>query len=193
MLLTRGHNHLLEYEMSKVVDFSAKKAEFTEHEDARLKLGRRIGWTGMTAEEAARPGAELLAALFQRANEDGLQLKELAVAVGVTYGYLHQLKTGLRETRHASDEFLCACAMYLNKPKAFVQALAGKVSLSDFFQPATLEAEVEDALLLMYKDGVWGGYMPLTLKQLSAKEKLFIVMLYEAATGKKLITPALSV
>lgn len=62
--------------------------------------------------------------------------------------------------------------------------------MSDFFEPASLEAEVENAMSLMYKDAIWGDYMPLSLKQMSTREKLFIVMLFEAATHKKLMVSA---
>lgn len=151
---------------------------------------RRTGWAGLTADEAARPGAELLGMLYQRANEDGLQLKELAAVLNVTYGYVHQLKTGLREISQVSDDFVTSCAKYLNKPKIYVQALAGKLNLSDFSEPATLEGELDAAIALMYKDPDWGGFMPLSIRMMDTRERLFIVRMYEAASGKLLIPKA---
>lgn len=147
----------------------------------------KVTWTGMTEEEAKQPGAALLAMLYQRANEDGLTLRELAAALDVTYGYIHQLKTGIRDVPQVSNEFVTNCARYLKKPKNHVKALAGKVSYEDDFIVDTLDGELDTALAVMYKDSAWGGYMPLSLKGLDRKERLFIIKLYEAATGKVLL------
>lgn len=167
----------------KVVDILGRMSG----EKRRAAFERRTGWAGLSEEEASRPGAELLAMLYQRANEDGLQLKELAAVLGVTYGYLHQLKSGMREVAQVSDDFLAACARYLNKPKLYVQALAGKLNLADFSEPASLEGELDTALSVMHKDPEWGGFMPLSFKTMGTKERLFLVKLYEAATNKVLL------
>lgn len=173
----------------KVVDMMTR---MTSERRRVNQVERRTGWAGLSEEEANRPGAELLAMLYQRANEDGLQLKELAAVLNVTYGYLHQLKTGLREVSAVSDEFVASCAAYLNKPKMYVHALAGKLNLADFSEPSSLDGELEAAMSLMYKDSQWGGFMPLSLKSLGTKERLFLVKLYEAATDKVLL-PKMSI
>lgn len=153
----------------------------------RAPVERRVAWTGLSPEEVGRPGAEMLAALYQKANEDGLNLRELAVALDVTYGYIHQLKTGLRAIPQISDEFATNVARYLKKPKSYVLALAGKTSQADDFTEDTLDGELDTAFGVMYKDKTYGGNMPLSLKSLGRRERLYIVKLYEAASGKKLM------
>lgn len=170
--------------MSKIVKFREAAKVIADNRESE---GRSLSWAGLSEEDVQRQGAELLAMLYQRANEDGLQLRELAAVLGVTYGYIHQLKTGHREVAQVSDEFIASCARYLNKPRIYIQALSGKLSLADFSQPDSLEGEVDSALSLMYKDRNWGGYMSLSIKSLGLKERLFIVRLYETATGKTLI------
>jgi len=156
----------------------------------RKETERRVAWTGMTEVEAERPGAELLAALFQKANEDGLNLRELAASVDVTYGYIHQLKTGLRATPQVSDEFLTSCARYLRKSKKHVSELSGKVSFADEYLDSEIDGDLDTAFGVMQRDTTWGGNLPLSLKSLCRKERLFIVKLYEAATGKRLLPDA---
>jgi hypothetical protein len=170
--------------MCKIVNFGEAAKVIADNRESQ---GRGLSWAGLSQEDVKRQGAELLAMLYQRANEDGLQLKELAAVLGVTYGYIHQLKTGLREVAQVSDEFVASCAKYLNKPRIYIQALAGKLSLADFSEQESLEGEVDSALSLMYKDRNWGGFMSLSIKSLGLKERLLIIRLYESATGKTLI------
>lgn len=169
---------------SKVVDMVAA---LKGKEKPRAPVERRTGWTGLSPEEAQRPGAELLAALYQKANEDGLNLREMALALGVTYGYIHQLKGGVRGINQVGDDFIDRCAQYLRKPKAYVRALAGKQTFLDDYTEASIDGELDTALAVMQKDPKWGGNMPLSLKNLDRRERLFVVKLYEAATGKVLL------
>jgi len=95
--------------MCKVIDFKAKC------NDDEIETGK-VAWAGLNSAEKSRLGVELLAALFQKANLDGLNLRNLAAALDVTYGYIHQLKTGIRATPQVSEEFIISCARYLKKP-----------------------------------------------------------------------------
>lgn len=79
------------------------------------------------------------------------------------------------------------CARYLRRPKKYVIALSGKQSLEDNFVVETIDGDLDAVMSLMYRDSAWGGYMPLSLKAMSRQERLFIVKLYEAATGKMLL------
>jgi hypothetical protein len=97
-----------------------------ESEEQSADKQERVDWAELTKEVASRPGSELLTLLYQRANEQGLQFRELAAALNVTYGYLYQLKVGLREVSEVSDEFVNNCAGYLNKPRLDILSLLGK-------------------------------------------------------------------
>jgi transcriptional regulator with XRE-family HTH domain len=141
----------------------------------------------LTKEEAARPGSRLLNLLFAKADSDGLLQRELAAVLGVTYGYLHQLRTGLRETRHTSDDFLTACAKFLNMPRIAVMAAAGQLSLADFYEPQTLAASVDAAWALLGRAPQVAPFMSAELDDVSLNAKLFILRLYERAEGVKLL------
>jgi len=170
--------------MCKVISINNAK-----HNDEDVIETERVGWTGIKPSEMSHPGIELFAALNQKANEDGLNLRNLAIALDVTYGYIHQLKTGVRAIPQVSDEFIENCARYLKKPKNHVLGLSGKSALEDNFIKDAIDGELDTAFSVMYRDCAWGGYMPLSLKALGRKERLFIAKLYEAATGK-VILPA---
>jgi len=102
----------------------------------------------------------------------------------VTYGYIYQLKTGLRNVAQVSDEFIASSARYFNKPQLYVQALAGKLNLTDYLEPASIDGELDTAMHVTYRNEEWGCFMPLSLRNLGQKERLFLVRLYESATGK---------
>jgi len=166
--------------MCKVIDFKAKCNE-DEFETCK------VAWAGLKPAEMSRPGVELLAAIYRKANEDGLNLRNLAVALDVTYGYVHQLKTGNRAIPHVSDEFITSCARYLKKPKNYVLGLAGKRTYEDDYIADAIDGELDNAFSVMYRDSDYGSNMPLSLKSLGRKERLFIAKLYEAATHKVIL------
>jgi len=164
--------------MCKIINFSNAKPS-----DDEIVTGN-VAWAGLKPSEMAQPGIELLAALYQKANEDGLNLKKLAAALDVTYGYIHQLKTGIRAIPQISDEFVTSCARYLKKPRSHVLALSCKKSLEDDFIADEIDGELDTVFNVIYRDSKWGGNMPLSLKSLGRRERLFIARLYESATGK---------
>ena len=146
------------------------------------KPGSRTAWSALTKKELARPGALLLATLFAAANERGQQLRELATALGVTYGYLAQLRSGLRFVAHISQEFVEACAQYLGLPPIAVKVMAGKVGARDFVWPAKPVEEVLNAALLhIQADQLLGGMMPASVYNAPQEVKAFAVACYEQA------------
>jgi len=89
-------------------------------------ISGNTGSTGLSSEVEKQPESALLAMLYQQANADGLQLRDLAAEIGVTYGYIYQLMNGMRGVSEVSDEFITGCARYLKQSQADVLALAGK-------------------------------------------------------------------
>ena len=162
--------------------FSIKNAKYSCETESRT-----VTSAGLQQDEMNQVGIELLAAAYQKANEDGLNLRSLAAALGVTYGYIHQLKTGIRAIPQVSDEFITSCARYLKKPKNHVLRLAGKRSYEDEFITDEIDGELDTAFSVMFRDSDFGGNMPLSLKSLGRRERLFIVKLYEAATRKVIL------
>ena len=84
----------------------------------------------------------LMGMLFDEARRRNQELAEMAHALSVTPGYVHQLATRLRSTAHISHDFATACASYLNVPAIVVKVLAGTIVLSDFLLPESSEEEV---------------------------------------------------
>lgn len=148
---------------------------------------RRVGWSGLSSQELERPGSTLISMLLAEANNRGLQLHELSTAIGVTYGYLAQLRNGTREIAHVSEMFIEACAAFLRLPKLTIRAASGQVKLIDFYELASLEGAVEAAMRYIQQDPQYAGFLPSSFLKMRTDEKLFIVRLYERATGRKLI------
>lgn len=149
----------------------------------------RVPWTrGLSAAEAKRPGALLLALLIQRANEQGLTLKGMAEEVGVTAGYIAQLRNGMRAIPDVSKDFLAGCAGFLKIPVIQCAMAAGKFSIEDFYAAREPEEQVEAALKFIQNDSVVGGMMPMETYSASRAVKFFVLMLFEVATGKKVLS-----
>lgn len=160
----------------------------------KVATGRRLAWTGVTPEEMKRPGVVLIAWLIQAANERGLQMQELATELGVTYGYIAQLRNGHREVRHISDEFADACAKFLRVPRIAVLLAAGRVRADDFYEsPESLAGLLDNALHFIQKDPDWGPFLPTEIFASTMAVKQFAVMAYEEATGRSLVPTRLEV
>ncbi len=149
---------------------------------------KRIGWiAGMEREEIERPGAMLLAMLLTAATHRQMQLQELAAALGVTYPYIAQLRSGYRQVVNVSEEFLTACANFLQVPRVQVLLAAGRVRIADFYQPGDIKAKLEPALRYIQNDGEIGGSMPASVFMADVDLQLFIVDLYQKATHRNLL------
>ena len=154
-----------------------------------IKKYERIGWVGgMCDEEIARPGAMLMAALMHRANERGLKLNEMARELGVTYGYINQLRSGIRSIKTISDKLVLACAMYLSVPRLTIQMMAGKITSSDMFESEEIKAcQITNAMSFMVNDPKWGRLVTHELRESSLESQYCLVRLYEKATNKVLM------
>lgn len=158
--------------MTKVVKFQKKRCS------------RRTAWGGLRKEEIVRPGSTLLAWLLREANDRGQQLQEMAADLSVTYGYIAQLRGGLREVRHISAEFVISCARYLRVPPIAVKVAAGIVSIEDFLMPGeSEEQQLDTALRHIQTDPFLGAMLPAKALQLDVEIKRFLVLCYQEATG----------
>ena len=153
---------------------------------------RRTPWNGgVRKEELERPGGTLLGMLTQRANELGHNLALMADALGCTYGYISQLRTGARRVTTIRDSFVDACANYLGVPRMTVLLASGKVQPTDIYEdPHEVMQSVPNALQFMKSDAQWGPLMPVDVMSYDLKAQFFIVKLYEAATDRKLLKGA---
>ncbi|MCC5611583.1 hypothetical protein LC612_33795, partial [Nostoc sp. CHAB 5834] len=112
--------------------------------------------------------------------------------LNVTYGYINQLRNGLRDVKLISDDFTRSCAAYLNVPRMTVLVLSGRVTASDFFQSnEQMGSELSRAMAFITEDPAWGPLITAELRQSSNESKYALVRLYEKANGKVLMSNCL--
>lgn len=182
---------------SKVFDLGERQAQAMGKEAAAQNQepandGKRQPWNGMFSEaELDGPGGLLLAALSSCAVMRGHQLSQMSAELGVTYGYIAQLRNGHRDVSQISDDFATACAQYLMVPRMTVFMLAGRITAEDLFDTTdSAEREVSSALSVLCADTEWGPMVTQELLRSSLASRYLLVRLYERATGKSLMSKA---
>ena len=106
-----------------------------------------VPWSGyMSVRELKKPGGKLLGALLGCAEERDIKRGEMADKLGVTPGYISQLRTGERETRSISLDFGRAGGKYLGVSLVEVLALAGALDSADFVDAEGNLADVGEVL-----------------------------------------------
>lgn len=164
----------------KVLEFKGTRVE---------GLGVEAQFHGMGEEDLKRPGAALLVWLTRTAVARGHKMSQMANALGVTYGYLIQLKKGIRDTPRISNEVVEAAARYLLCPPILVKMAAGQVTAQDFYTPRDrMEEEVDAAIAHIAGDPNYLFLLPAGVESLPQEVKASLVMLYQDATGKDLLT-----
>ena len=132
----------------------------------------------------AEDGGPRLGWLMDEAQLRGQLLNEMASALGVTYGYINQLRNGIRKVSHISNEFARSCANYLGVPTVVVKLVSGSISLSDFAWPAVDEdMVVERAFQRMLSDPNVRPSLPRNAHKLPVPAKRAMVMMYADITG----------
>lgn len=125
------------------------------------------------------PGGPLISWLEDDANKRGHNFKELAESLGVTMGYVLQLRSGIRRVQDITHDFCVSCANYLGIPPIAVKVLAGVVRLSDFLSPAQTEEEViERAIRKIQDDPVIRQAVPMDLTVMPLAAKKALVLMY---------------
>jgi len=168
-----------------------------EHSRSQVAVRQyhRIPWNGNLDErELNRPGGLLLAALIRCANDRRQQLNDMARELGVTYGYINQLRNGQRHTNQISDYFALACARYLCVPRLTVLMLSGRLTPEDAFESEDLVAnELPRAMSYLCDDPEWGPLVPPDVRNGSYQAQFLVVRLYEQTTGKRLLPERLDI
>lgn len=149
----------------------------------------RLGWSaGLSLEESKLRGSQLLQWLIETANSRGLQMKELAAELGVSYGYVSQLRNGTKPIPGLSEDVVNAAAQFLGLPRIAVMIAADIVKPTDFYsETSDMEGLVDAALQMMRSDSEWGPRMDPEIFRANLRSKLLVVNLYEEATGSRLL------
>lgn len=133
----------------------------------------------------ASPGGPLIGWLFDECRRRRQEYREMAACLGVTYGYVNQLRSGLRQARHISDDFAVSCAHYLGVPPVVVKMVAGRIPMSDFVTPREREEDALDrAMAQMLDDPVARRNLPADMSELTLSAKRALVAMYIEASGR---------
>lgn len=133
-------------------------------------------------------GGPLIAWLFDEARRRRMELNEMAEELGVTYGYINQLRTGIRKTNQISYVVARACAEFLGVPIVVVHLLSGFLSMEDFLLPAESEEQrLDRAIRQMQDDPSVRASVHIDLGELDIEGKRAMVLMYAQATGQDLL------
>ena len=133
----------------------------------------------------ASPGGPLIGWLFDECRRRRQEYREMAACLGVTYGYVNQLRSGIRQARHISDDFAVSCAHYLGVPPVVVKMVAGRIPMSDFVTPREPEVDALDrAMAQMLDDPVARRNLPADMSELTLSAKRALVAMYIEASGR---------
>lgn len=156
-------------------------------------LNHQFDETGETAEERvsrlyASPGGPLIGWLYDECRRRRQEFRQMADELGVTYGYINQLRSGLRHVRQISDDFAVSCARYLGVPPVVVKMIAGRIPMSDFVHPQVpLEDALDRAMAQMLDDPVARHVLPADMSGLSLEAKQSLVAMYMECSGHDLL------
>lgn len=133
----------------------------------------------------ASKSGPLMAWLIDESGKRGVSVDKMAAALGVTYGYINQLRNSIRKTEDVSHEFCVACAIYLCVPPIAIKIVAGVVRMSDFLHPEESEEDaVERAIRRIQDDPVVRQAVPVDLSTMSFEAKKAIALIYVQSSNQ---------
>lgn len=137
----------------------------------------------------AGKGGPLVSWLLDEAHRRQQTYRDMATDLQVTYGYINQLRSGLRSVENISHEFARACALYLGVPAIVIKLISGSIRMSDFAWPSLSEEEVVDrAYRRMASDPSVKPSLPEQPELLNHAAKKALVMMYSDVSGVDLLS-----
>jgi transcriptional regulator with XRE-family HTH domain len=134
------------------------------------------------------PGGAIMGWLFDEARSRQMTLLEMAAELKVTYGYINQLRNGIRKTEDVNHEFCYSAARFLGVPAIAVKIVAGVVRMSDFLHPAeSEETAVERAIRQIQDDPVIRQAVPVDLSALSFEAKKAVALIYVQSSSRDVL------
>jgi transcriptional regulator with XRE-family HTH domain len=123
--------------------------------------------------------------LCDEARRRNQQLQEMAKQVGVTYGYISQLRNGIRRTEDISHNFAVSCARYLGVPAIVVKLVSGSIRISDFAFPGQSEEQLIDrAIRTIQDDPQLRAALPRQMVLLPLEVKKVLVAMYAQTSSQ---------
>jgi hypothetical protein len=180
-------NKYIEGNMRKIENLNA--TESTEESSVKVACFLTEIEQGKSGQERVQhlysaDGGPLIGWLFDEARRRMHDFKTMSRELGVTYGYINQMRTGLRSTAQISQKMAEACGKYLGVPTIVVKLICGQIPMSDFANSREGEEEIiERGLRQLQDDPQMRQILPCNLHQLPLEAKHAIVMLYAEVTG----------
>lgn len=168
--------------MTKVISMAERKAR------AEAKESKRTVDAGESAAERVRRiyaarGGPLIGWLLDEARRREHDLASMSRELGVTYGYINQLRSGLRSTEHISQDMAESCARYLGVPTITIKVISGRISIRDFVAPDDSEERcIDRAITRMMDDPHVRKTIPVNLTALPPEAKKAIAILFAETT-----------
>nr|WP_315232416.1 hypothetical protein [uncultured Albidiferax sp.] len=129
------------------------------------------------------PGGPLIGWLFDECRRRQSQLGDMAKELGVTYGYINQLRNGIRSTEDVGQAFCEAAAVYLGTPPIVVKLLANQVKLRDFSPRVETEEESIDRAIRQMMDDPKIRQAGFDMQSLDFHSKRMLVLMYGEVTS----------
>jgi hypothetical protein len=126
--------------------------------------------------------------LVDEAGKRQHSIVEMSNALGITLGYLLQLRNGIRSTESVSQEFYVACSRYLGVPAVVCKLLAGNIRTSDFLFRAEPEQDAVDrSFRKMMDDPTARSLLPSDTTVFSTEAKQALVLMYAESAGQDIL------
>lgn len=112
--------------MTDKKDTSAAGPRAQTRKKLQAIIDQELTWDGQLDADVLKrgvKGADLYAALQNRARQLGHTLQEMCEFMGFSYPYYAQLRSGRRSLNVSQEEFTAACARYLGVPRLTVLML----------------------------------------------------------------------
>jgi transcriptional regulator with XRE-family HTH domain len=130
-------------------------------------------------------GGALTGWLSDEARRRHQEPQEMARQVGVTCGYISQLRQGIRRPEDISHDFAVSCARYLGVPAIVVKLVSGSIRISDFAFPGESEEQLIDrAVRAMQDDPQLRACLPGEMIRLPLEVKKMLVAMYAQTSAQ---------
>lgn len=167
-----------------------KRASVDSSPESSEEKKQRLVWGVMSPEEMSRPGATLISLIFSAAHARALTPAEVMEQLDVSYSYFAALRNGAggKNFANVGEELVERIAKFLGLPKVAVKLAAGQLRQEDFYyQGDGIHPSLGQALRYIEADPDYGALMPPILLKADTQLQLFVITLYEAATGKSVL------
>lgn len=135
-------------------------------------------------------GYQLIYQILDKANQEGITASTLCRKyLNISPGYWTMLRDGTARPESLSTDVIKSIAQFLNITPFAIRLLANQITPDEFYQQDKIQHEIDNAIAFIRRDADWGPILPLDAEHNASKDwKLFAILSFQKATGKKLLT-----